>query len=99
MRPVAGQTINYEVVDICVGGLENSDSNLLELGKVMKSYPENLIPAENRGTDPMCSSVPTTANPTENGSETPKPTSRVPTSSASAIVPFAGLLLFVMFAM
>jgi hypothetical protein len=86
--PRPGQPIDYQVVDICVGGIDNSPENLAELGKVMKEYPENLIPTENRGNDPICSSIPTAVETTE-----PKPADD---SSASAMNIFAGLSLMML---
>ena len=76
------------MVDICVGGVDNTLENLAELGKIMKEYPENLIPTENRGNDPICSSIPTAVNTTE-----PKPAAD---SSASAMNAFAGLSLMML---
>jgi hypothetical protein len=89
LRPAAGQTIDYEVVDICVGGLDRTDANLKDLAKVMSEYPDNLIPSENRGTDPICSSIPTASISTD--ASKPKDSTDDP-NSGSRITAFAGLL-------
>lgn len=81
-----GQTLDYEVVDICVGGLDRTDKFLKDLAKMVEDYPDNLIPSENRGTDPVCT-LPKLTQATE--SSTPDDP-----NSASRITTFAGFLSF-----
>ena len=45
----------FAIVDICIGGLEKTDSNSQELSDLLAQNPNNVIPSQNVGPSPLCS--------------------------------------------
>lgn len=89
-NPRPGQPMTYSIVDVCVGGIEASDSNIRAINDFTVANPKNAIPTQFRGTGEQCSLrnvSPPSASPS--ASATP---SASPAPKASSARKFAEVL-------